>query len=377
MTIANLPAELVHEIIDNLLHLTSRETAISNLSLIRGSHRAYPEQRAVPDCSYCTQEHDLAALARTCRRVHAFANPALYTRNAKHHDGFAVFHAAARGHIRPLELLFRAGADIDVLNLDADLRRWHFGEPGHHDSGRHLVTGSGLAGLRDASWQDRRDYFVRRLPPGSAAAAIAATGNDVPAVELFKTIRYATPLHYAARSGQDQAVAWLLDHGADIDGPARGFCACEVRRRRTLAPGAWPENWRVEPDTPDVEVQWTPLHTALCCGRETTALLLVERGAGVILCDQRDAFSPVAPPERAEVFTALALACERAFDHVVRAIPKRFREEHAETIYTEWFTRTNRCLYEAIVEVNAGIEVVAAQFATQRALTGAEVTETR
>lgn len=205
MTIVDLPIELVHEIIDNLLFLTRREKEISNLNLIRGGHRAYPENRAIPDCSYCTQEHDLAALARTCRRLHAFANPALYIRNAKHHDGFAAFHAAARGHTRRLELLFRAGADIDVLNLDADLRKWHFGEPSHHHHHHHLVRRpTGLADLRDATWQDRRDYFVRRRPLGSATGV--AGGNDAPAVELFKTIRYATPLHYAARHGQDRAV---------------------------------------------------------------------------------------------------------------------------------------------------------------------------
>lgn len=85
----------------------------------------------------------------------------------------------------------------------------------------------------------------------------------------------------------------------------------------------------------------------------------------MILCDHLDAFSPVAPPETAEVFTALALACEREFDDVVRAIPERFRAEHAETVYMEWYTRTNRYLYEAIVVVNAEVEVVAALLASQ------------
>lgn len=332
MALSALPVELIQEVVDNLLVLTPREEDVSSLSFTQGLHMAWPRNRLIQSCSYCHQERDLAALARSCHHLHVLANPVLYAVNARHHKSSAVFHAAAKGHTGPLELSHRAHAALPPLADPVTLL--------DRVDIRYLQDSPELARLRDATWQVRRE----RVLHVSGITNLLGT----PWFHFFDTLGYATPLHYAARYGRTGAVAWLLDHGADVDGPARGFCLCEIRKR--AAGGVVPE----------MGFQWTPLHTAMCSGHEPTARLLVERGASMVLCDHRDAFSPIDPPGEAEVFTALALAVEKGMASVVEAIPARWMVEHADAVWGEWFTRTNRRLYEAVVEEDPAVEAVAA-----------------
>ncbi|KAL1860672.1 hypothetical protein Daus18300_009015 [Diaporthe australafricana] len=89
-----------------------------------------------------------------------------------------------------------------------------------------------------------------------------------------------TPLAFAAMYGLDSMVAFLLDHGANIEKPGKGICDCadgendvnmDLPPYTNLTP---PGDTYYEP-----KFLWTPLYIALCRGHESTAMLLLSRGA--------------------------------------------------------------------------------------------------
>lgn len=93
-----------------------------------------------------------------------------------------------------------------------------------------------------------------------------------------------TPLALAATLGLDSMVAFLLDHGADIEKPGKGLCQCCVGRNQFWL--SFPpkknrgrtedESWMMDDEVGNC---WTPLHFALCCDHESTVMLLLDRGA--------------------------------------------------------------------------------------------------
>lgn len=93
-----------------------------------------------------------------------------------------------------------------------------------------------------------------------------------------------TPLALAASRGQDSMVAFLLDHGADIEKPGKGLCACgngENLVHLYFPPDqdcGWTDDIQYIMDDEN-GFCWTPLHFALCQGHESTAMLLLDRGA--------------------------------------------------------------------------------------------------
>lgn len=67
-------------------------------------------------------------------------------------------------------------------------------------------------------------------------------------------------VHYAARGGHDEVVAWLLEHGAKLNVPSGGLCACTDHQGR--------------------RGRWYPLHLAMCSDWYSTVHLLIQNGAG-------------------------------------------------------------------------------------------------
>lgn len=95
-----------------------------------------------------------------------------------------------------------------------------------------------------------------------------------------------TPLALAATLGIDSMVAFLLDKGADIEKPGKGLCTCcdgDNKAQLRFPPrGSQYRGTEEEPDymmDDEMENCWTPLHFALCRGHESTAMLLLDRGA--------------------------------------------------------------------------------------------------
>lgn len=93
-----------------------------------------------------------------------------------------------------------------------------------------------------------------------------------------------TPLALAAALGLDSMVNFLLDHGANIEKAGKGLCVCadgynlfELRFPPDENRGGTDEPEYIMGD--ENGFAWTPLHFALCRGHESTAMLLLERGA--------------------------------------------------------------------------------------------------
>lgn len=93
-----------------------------------------------------------------------------------------------------------------------------------------------------------------------------------------------TPLALAAALGHNSMVAFLLDHGADIEKPGKGMCTC-CNGDNTVHLFFPPDQDSKYTDDSDYIMDdssdscWTPLHFAICRGHESTAMLLLERGA--------------------------------------------------------------------------------------------------
>lgn len=93
-----------------------------------------------------------------------------------------------------------------------------------------------------------------------------------------------TPLALAAALGHDSMVAFLLDHGADIDKPGKGLCMCAHGENdpHLYFPPEQGCGWTDDADyimDDENGFCWTPLHVALCRSHESTAMLLLDRGA--------------------------------------------------------------------------------------------------
>lgn len=93
-----------------------------------------------------------------------------------------------------------------------------------------------------------------------------------------------TPLALAAALGLDGMVAFLLDNGADIEKPGKGLCTCGDGENvvHLYFPPDGDCGWTDDADyimDDENGLCWTPLHFALCRRHESTAMLLLNRGA--------------------------------------------------------------------------------------------------
>ncbi|RYP35755.1 hypothetical protein DL767_003700 [Monosporascus sp. MG133] len=165
------------------------------------------------------QLKDLAALARTCTFFYQIATSHLYRFNIKHEHSSTLFWAVENSQLRTMRRALELGADPNTVGPD----------PG--ESLEELLN--------------------------------AVTGNKIDEEEYT----YGSPLHYAARAGDDQMVNLLLDYGAKTDAPSRDLCDC-LEHRDVGSP-----TWCVEPP------RWFPLHHAVCRGHVVTATILIDRGA--------------------------------------------------------------------------------------------------
>lgn len=95
-------------------------------------------------------------------------------------------------------------------------------------------------------------------------------------------------LHLASRAGHNEVVEILLDHGASIDA-----CSHQLGRRVHFLPRDYPEQYGTSHFP--ANTGYSPLHLAICYFRESTARLLLSRGASARLSE----------PQRKDAFTAL------------------------------------------------------------------------
>lgn len=108
--------------------------------------------------------------------------------------------------------------------------------------------------------------------------------NPWDAVFHWDPLSIFTPLALAAALGHNSMIAFLLDHGAEIEKTGKGLCTC-CNGDNTVHLNFPPDQDLGYVDDPDYIMDdtsgfcWTPLHFAICRGHESTAMLLIERGA--------------------------------------------------------------------------------------------------
>ncbi|KAJ4390358.1 hypothetical protein N0V85_007298 [Neurospora sp. IMI 360204] len=125
---------------------------------------------------------------------------------------------------------------------------------------------------------------------------------------IFQDLRppiFATPLARASYHGHLDLVTYLLDVGAEQDRSSYRFCNC-IDLQSIF------EGFEGH-DFPNVPA-WYPLHYAVCSKNEEVALLLIDRGAPLVLCDG------------GARITALQSAAANGCLKVVQRLAKRYRE---------------------------------------------------
>ncbi|KAI1206793.1 ankyrin [Annulohypoxylon truncatum] len=241
--------------------------------------------------SYVTRDldiQDLSAFSRSCRAICGIVSPQLY-RLVKDEASLMCW-AVDEGHIGTVERLLVAGANPNIAWVQTSTRstvltvleackpstrlfnssRRYGSEPPFDrihvstdpDDSDSMISFS--SSEDDDDDDDSYYYYDSDLESEVRSKSYENHGD-------LASHYYWMPLHIAARWGNDKIVDLLLKYGADVNALSRGFCNC-------ILPKEGPRMFLgADPVTPI----WTPLHTAICHGHESTARLLISRGASI------------------------------------------------------------------------------------------------
>ncbi|KAI1864339.1 uncharacterized protein JN550_008896 [Neoarthrinium moseri] len=283
----------------------------------------------------CDHMHDLGALSLTCRRFHSIFDKLLYERAVTGHH-YLLTWACETGNIGLVAKLLDAGADPnrpfgttrrqaryrifgayrnayveDFYGLSPDVNfldpfvvldfvyghRSHvserLGEAGElpspiSDESAGLPASGAGENSEDSLGDSNDDLHDSSMDEvGSLEADFSdyntTTDDDDPSLsenELlsgtptrFECSWY--PLHAAARHGSQETLELLIKHDAHLSPPSTGYCRCRPLRDGEEGDEA------SEPDA--LPPDWTPLHTAVCCGNAHAANLLISYGCPLYL----------------------------------------------------------------------------------------------
>ncbi|KAI0110613.1 ankyrin [Hypoxylon sp. NC0597] len=255
--------------------------------------------------SYVAQDldiGDLSAFSRSCRAIYTIVTPNLY-RRVKDEPGLMCW-AVDEGQEGTVANLLSAGANPNTAWVQSCSRStvlrileacgpfmlpsspgcFHEAESPHDEMDLPIDSPSAIFPLDDDEEDD--SSYISDSETGTRRFDFDDRGD-------FRTRYYWTPLHIAARWGNNGIMNLLLRYGADINALSKGFCDCPLPKDtpRRLLEG-------LNSITPI----WTPLHTAICHGHEETARLLICRGASTNV-------SPGSLGSDARHVTALHTAC--------------------------------------------------------------------
>ncbi|KAK3312803.1 hypothetical protein B0H66DRAFT_631605 [Apodospora peruviana] len=237
------------------------------------------------------EEPDLASVVLLNRRLNAVADPVLYNRAGKDElkGKQVLLWAAEMGcHKTATNMLIR-GVNPDSIYLSpilwsrlADVfkaqgRRGASGpKSDHHLDSEHkrdiVCRDYYQRDDRSLRWFNRRsEYSNRHLDYGPTL--------DGHSYYKSRIHWHWAAIHLAAHRGDNEMIAILLDHGADINALSVGLCDCALPNKST-SPYDNDEN-SVTPERG--HPLWTPLHIAICSGHPSTVELLMFRKAPTLV----------------------------------------------------------------------------------------------
>ncbi|KAK7741697.1 hypothetical protein SLS53_004756 [Cytospora paraplurivora] len=316
---------------------------------------------------YLRRASDLAAFARTSRRIFDVVDPMLYKVARDKLSGRELWHplrwAADNGRTGTVEKALIAGIDANMrfqANIDETTRdmqsfqirveavdgnsiwdppKWDPSEewrPRDDDSdddeplgaSRGFDFGTGLNMFDDEDLDEDSD--VTEPTPGPYPQASAANmghlfgGHDEDSSEGSEisneddedasssdmsedVIGEFRAIHLAARGGHDDVVRILLDNGADIDVVSDQLCTCAPWLARVQTHAGIPGSWHSP-------FGWSPLHLAICHFHTSTAKYLLSRGASVQLGQSNEESHLTVTALHAAAATGQAELCRHLLD---------------------------------------------------------------
>jgi ankyrin repeat protein len=219
----------------------------------------------------------------------------------KDRNGRAPIHSAAwEGHWGPVQVFIGAGADVNAADKGMYTPLHIAAERGHDRMVRLLLSRGADANARNyegntplaLAEKDEKESVIELLKPVTVGAfELALRSGDFAEVErlikdnpklVSQRIEGSTPLHLAARAGNEKIAELLLAHGASF------LATDESESRLTPLHEAAKQGYAdiadllitmgANPNAMDAQGR-TPLRWAMARGHESVVLLLREKGA--------------------------------------------------------------------------------------------------
>ncbi|KAI1142177.1 ankyrin [Hypoxylon sp. FL0543] len=279
----------------------------------------FPNELLAHIAEYLTID-DISSLHRACRDLHTALGHFLYRRLRGDSD---VFHwAVEHRNIQLVRKLLEAGAHPDQYVLKKSHRgTQHSRPPAGSDYSAQLLM------LEE---QCRQRYEI-------ASGRTRSRRGESPPSEPWMTA-----MHLAASLGYDDMIELLLDYGANVNAISQGFCDC------TYLLG--------NEDNSTVRPFWMPLHTAMCHGNDTTARILLARGASFQIAPR-----PIGSSRR--YVTALHTSCYTGALEISRLLLEKLRcpqidiEDHQGLTPLAWAYKSHQWdTVEWLVQNGASID---------------------
>lgn len=233
--------------------------------------------------------------------------------------------AAEKGQTDTVSYLLNQGADVNSRDEDGLIALYYALKEGHATTAKVLIDkGSDSMLVNDRSVLEFHEADLLKLSArkGSTAVLQLLLNRGLSADTVHsESSSLLTPLEEASSNGQCDAVTFLLERGASINGDVDS--RAELLHNRNL----------------DVEEYWkniSPLYAALHAGQAETAKLLIERGADISNLDTNKIGSLKMLAAEHGLLDVLGMLCNHTLDHV-----ESFSMKNAAAILTSAASRTD------------------------------------
>ena len=207
--------------------------------------------------------------------------------NARENTGWTPLHLAAeQGSARYIRALLEKGANADAVLPSGEKPIHIAAKHGHTAAAEALVASEQAWDVWTAAGLGRTDLLQERFADSLNAQLPGSAGH--------------TPIHFAAHAKQNDAVDWLLAHGAELDAiSALRMGRFDYVRQRAAAEPGWI-------DQPDREGS-TAMHLCAAHKMHDALRVLIDAGAMLNPLDAVHRATPLGWAEHAEDDAAAAI----------------------------------------------------------------------